>query len=218
MNNKHRVKHGKIKPGQVWILLGVLLILAAALLIGKNLLEQQSAARLSASLLEQAQRQMEESASAMPTTSSPTLDGLSEGRSEENTQTSADWSGYDIAGVLSLPDLGLELPVLADYSENLLKVSVCIFDWEDNQDPPRMVIAGHNYKAHFGSISKLLVGAKIKYKPLDGKENRFQVSEIVEISADDGAALEDGEWDLTLLTCNFDMSKRILVRCIKEAQ
>ena len=45
---------------------------------------------------------------------------------------------------------------------------------------------------------------------MDGKVTKFQVTEIVEIDAKNGDALEEGTWDLTLLTCNYDMSNVFL--------
>ena len=90
----------------------------------------------------------------------------------------------------------------------------CIFEKEDIQGSPRMVIAGHNYKAHFRNLSQLPIGAEVSYQTMDGKVTKFQVTEIVEIDAKNGSALEEGTWDLTLLTCNYDMSKRILARCV----
>ena len=194
--------------------LGIVLIIAAILFLGKNVLEQRAAEQQSGVLLAQAQQHLNAST---PSTESEEKDEKEEFLSQEphiSSPNSFNWSNYNIDGILSLPDLGLELPVLADYSDALLKVSVCIFEKEDIQGSPRMVIAGHNYKAHFRNLSQLPIGSEISYQTMDGKVTKFQVTEIVEIDAKNVDALEEGTWDLTLLTCNYDMSKRILARCV----
>ena len=127
--------------------LGIVLIIAAILFLGKNVLEQRAAEQQSGVLLAQAQQHLNAST---PSTESEEKDEKEEFLSQEphiSSPNSFNWSNYNIDGILSLPDLGLELPVLADYSDALLKVSVCIFEKEDIQGSPRMVIAGHNYKA-----------------------------------------------------------------------
>ncbi len=192
--------------GGWWIRLGALLMLAAALLVGKNLHEQSAAAGRSRELLEQAERQMATAARQDP-------EG---GESTPDSDPASLWDGYDIAGILSLPDLGLELPVLADYSDDLLKVSICVFDETGTPEDGSLILAGHNYRAYFGRLSQLSVGAEVRYRPTAGEEILYHVAELTEIDADDGDALMEGSWDLTLVTCNLDMSKRILARCTRS--
>ena len=110
--------------------LGIVLIIAAILFLGKNVLEQRAAEQQSGVLLAQAQQHLNAST---PSTESEEKDEKEEFLSQEphiSSPNSFNWSNYNIDGILSLPDLGLELPVLADYSDALLKVSVCIFEKE----------------------------------------------------------------------------------------
>ena len=119
-------------------------------------------------------------------------------------------AGYAVDGILSLPRLGLELPVLADYSEELLGVSVCVYEREP--DTGRMVIAGHNYRVHFGRLGELEPGNTLTYTALDGSTVQYRVTGLDTVAADDHEGLEEGSWDLTLLTCTADLSDRLLVR------
>ena len=43
---------------------------------------------------------------------------------------------------------------------------------------------------------------------MDGKVTKFQVTEIVEIDAKNGDALEEGTWDLTVSYTHLDVYKR----------
>lgn len=121
---------------------------------------------------------------------------------------------YTVIGVLSIPQLGVELPVLSECNDDLLKISVCRFGGgQIPEKPERMIVSGHNYRSHFGRLSSLVPGDEVRFTNLEGIEYRYAVSELTDISAGDRESLGQGEWDITLLTCNFDRSKRILVRC-----
>lgn len=189
--------------GKVCILLGAAALLSAALLAGSYLLDQRKASRdavLLLSRIEQWEAQPEQKADGAVVVEEP----------EEEATT---WDQYDVDGVLSIPSLGLELPVLSQYSEELLAVSPCIYQGVNGSSSQRLVIAGHNYRAHFGSLDQLSPGDMVTYRSLDHTETQFQVTELEEIGEEDADLLEEGEWDLTLLTCNWDMSKRLLIRC-----
>lgn len=189
--------------GLIFILLGAAALAAAALLAGHNLLAErraeQNASQLLARIEEwsaQPEQEVNQAVLVEAPDDSPTV-----------------WDSYDVDGVLSIPRLGLELPVLSQYTEELLKVSPCVYQGLGGSEPERLVIAGHNYRSHFGSLDQLAPGDEITYRSLDKVDTCFQVTQLVEIGAEDAALLEEGEWDLTLLTCNLDMSRRLLVRC-----
>lgn len=179
---------------RICVILGSCLLLAALGLTLGNLWEQRQAEQNSAHLLALAQQR---------------LDGENP-RPDDDPLNPDPLAGYAIDGILSIPDLGLELPVLADYSEENLRLSICLYRQES--DGSRKVIAGHNYRNHFGRLASLEEGALLTYTREDGTVTRYQVTGITEIDADDPAALDAGEWDMTLFTCNLDMTRRVLVR------
>lgn len=123
---------------------------------------------------------------------------------------------YDALGVLSITKFGLKLPVLTECTDSLLKVSPCRYLGSAEGKPERLVIAGHNYKSHFGKLSKLASGDEVRFTSFDGAEHIYTVSEITVISMDDHKALMQGEWDITLFTCTSDRVRRVLVRCVEK--
>ena len=198
---------GLYKGRTHWLVIGAALLLAAAALAVRNLWEQQEAKRFSSRLLVLAEQRLPDGGGAQQTAAGN--DGGMEMPAVSPDMTDP-LAGYAIDGILAIPKLGLELPVLADYSEELLRMSVCLYAQE--ADSGRRVIAGHNYRDHFGRLNQLTVGDGLTYTTLDGETAAYQVSGLTEIAAGDREALEAGEWDMTLLTCNLDMSRRILVR------
>ena len=192
----------KTRRGSWWLAAGVLLLLAAALLAGKNLWQQHRAAQSAGELLALAEARLEQ----REDTPAPPEGGQEEAAAGEAL------AGYEVDGILTIPALELSLPVLADYSEELLRVSVCLYSGTGGENPQQMVIAGHNYRAHFGRLGQLQPGDAVTYTAMTGAQSHWRVARVEEISAQDPAALEQGGWDMTLLTCNLDLSLRLLVR------
>lgn len=119
----------------------------------------------------------------------------------------------DTIGVLTITRLDLELPVLRECTEDTLSVSVCRYLGSSLVKPKRLVIAGHNYKRHFGNLPKLVAGDEVLFTCPSGEVYRYAVTNTKVISEYDHSALRQGEWDIALFTCNSDGSKRIVVQC-----
>ena len=178
---------------------GALLLLAGALLAGQNLLTERRAARQTADLLAAVETRI----AAPADLPAPEVTG-------------DPWAGYEVIGVVGLPDLGLSLPVLADYTQDLLAVAPCRYTDDLALEPGQLVVAGHNYRTHFGRLGELAPGSRITWQNLDGVTYTYTVTEVTEIDAGDREALEQGDWDLTLFTCDVTRTRRILVRAALE--
>lgn len=211
------------KPDWGWsrlcIILGLLLILASAGLSAANQLEDRRAQA-------QAQQLLQAVEARIPAVKAPFSPGRPP-QAAEPTQASepvpppvqaseapqADLDNLDAIGILSIEAIGLRLPVLAEESDALLKLSVCRLDGGHDPWPDRLIIAGHNYRSHFGRLKELAVGARVCFQGMSGAQYVYEVSAIEEIGGNDVDALYAGAWDITLFTCNFDGSKRLTLRC-----
>ena len=187
-------------PRRLLVAAGALLLLAGALLAGQNLLTERRAARQTADLLAAVETRI----AAPADLPAPEVTG-------------DPWAGYEVIGVVGLPDLGLSLPVLADYTQDLLAVAPCRYTDDLALEPGQLVVAGHNYRTHFGRLGELAPGSRITWQNLDGVTYTYTVTEVTEIDAGDREALEQGDWDLTLFTCDVTRTRRILVRAALEA-
>ena len=188
------------RPRRLLVAAGALLLLAGALLAGQNLLTERRAARRTADLLAAVETRI----AAPADLPAPEV-------------TRDPWTGYEVIGVVGLPDLGLSLPVLADYTQDLLAVAPCRYTDDLALEPGQLVVAGHNYRTHFGRLGELAPGSRITWQNLDGVTYTYTVTEVTEIDAGDREALEQGDWDLTLFTCDVTRTRRILVRAALEA-
>ena len=188
------------RPRRLLVAAGALLLLAGTLLAGQNLLTERRAARQTADLLAAVETRI----AAPADLPAPEVTG-------------DPWAGYEVIGVVALPDLGLSLPVLADYTQDLLAVAPCRYTDDLALEPGQLVVAGHNYRTHFGRLGELASGSRITWQNLDGVTYTYTVTEVTEIDAGDREALEQGDWDLTLFTCDVTRTRRILVRAALEA-
>lgn len=126
--------------------------------------------------------------------------------------------GYTYIGYLFIPEIGLELPVQSDGALALLKKSPGRY--LGSIPGGDLIISGHNYKDHFGPLTRVSVGGRVIFIDVEGKEYDYVVTEILTVRAADSPRMISGseEWDLTLFTCTRGGQNRLTLRCILEGQ
>ena len=184
------------KSGVILISLGAVLILAALLLFLHNRSEDRRAGQEAESLLEDARSAMAADADPEP----------QEELAEEIT--------YDYAGVIAIPDLSLELPVIDQWSYARLKVAPCRQSGAAADGD--LVIAAHNYKSHFGYLDRLEPGASVIFTDMEGTVYRYAVEEIRQLEpedVEDVSSVFSSEYPLVLYTCTPGGKARVAVFC-----
>jgi len=119
--------------------------------------------------------------------------------------------GQDYIGVLTVPVLELELPVISEWNYPRLKIAPCRF--EGSAYLNNLIIAAHNYNSHFGRLRNLLPGDEVTFTDVDGNIFSYTVTEMETLGKDGLEELENGDWDLTLFTCTMGGKTRVVVRC-----
>lgn len=184
------------KSGVILISLGAVLILAALLLFLHNRSEDRRAGQEAESLLEDVRSSM--AANADP----------------EPQEEPAEEIIYDYAGVIVIPDLSLELPVIDQWSYARLKVAPCRQSGAAADGD--LVIAAHNYKSHFGYLDRLEPGASVIFTDMEGTVYRYAVEEIRQLApedAEDVSSVFSSEYPLVLYTCTPGGKARVAVFC-----
>ena len=121
-------------------------------------------------------------------------------------------NGYEYIGYIAIPDLDLELPVMAEWDYSRLKIAPCQHFGSSRTDD--LVIAAHNYKTHFGFLSSLKVGAKVIFTDMDGIENHYVLMKEPETLASDAVdAVQNSGYDLVLYTCTPGGVSRVAAFC-----
>ena len=124
-------------------------------------------------------------------------------------EVEVDGNGY--IGCLSLPALGLELPVQGSWSYPKLNISPCRYTGSLRGED--LVIMAHNYRSHFGKLSQLVMGDSVTFTDMTGKTTYYTVAAKNVVEPSDVEALTNGEYDLTLFTCTYGGAKRVAVYC-----
>lgn len=186
-----------MKKGTLCMAAGLLLIVGALLLTGYNLWDEQRAAQDA----QAAMQAVTTSQQAAPDEPQPDPD---------ETMLAVEIDGKRYVGSLELPTLGLTLPVLETCDDANLKAAPCVYSGTPYKDG--FVLAGHNYKSHFGKINRLAVGDEAIFTDMEGRRFTYTVAEQTIISGTDSDAMMAGDWPLTLFTCTMDGRSRITVR------
>lgn len=218
--------------------MGLLLIAAALSLTAYNFYDQARAQRSVAQVMEQMEAMVSPAVSAEPV---PAPEAAVEAQGPEETNVEAseppaaepviedeieipDYilnpdmdmpvtviDDVDYIGVLRIPVLEMELPIISQWSYPLLKIAPCRY--QGSAYKGNMIIAGHSYPAHFGALEELLAGDTVTFTDVDGNVFWYQVVEMEILASNAGEELESGDWDLTLFTCTVSGQSRVTIRC-----
>lgn len=118
--------------------------------------------------------------------------------------------GVDYIGVLRIPEMDLELPVISQWSYPNLKNAPCRYGGSAYLD--NLIICGHNYNSHFGNLKSLRPGDEVIFEDIDGNEFRYRMAEQETLQPTALEEMESGEWALTLFTCTVGGQSRVTLR------
>ncbi len=183
--------------GAVCVLLGVVCLLCSVGFVVYNRWESENAAKVTESLLEDVQSVIDEK-NAEQNDSGPKM-------------STVKVDGYECIGILSIPVLDLELPVLTDWSYVKLKKSPCHYygSYYEND----FVIAAHNYKSHFGRLSELQAGDVVVFTDVSGTAHYYEVVILETLPKNATKEMITSGFDLSLYTCTLGGGNRVTVRC-----
>ena len=193
---------------------GLLLIAAALALTGYNLWEDRRAAEAARQALEAMEAVERSQAEAPPQEETPEEPEPSVPEyvlHPDMEMPTVEIDGVEYIGTLAIPTLGLELPIVSAWSDALLDLAPCRYTGSAYLDD--LIIAGHNYRGHFGSLYRLAPGDAVQFTDTAGNVFSYGVSEIQELPGTALEEMEAGDWDLTLFTCTLSRTSRVTVRC-----
>lgn len=119
--------------------------------------------------------------------------------------------GIKYIGVLEVPELSLQLPVMSHWSLAGLKIAPGRY--KGSVYKRNIIIAGHNYRSHFSRLKTLDIGSKIWFIDVEGNRFEYKVSDIEIIKGTNVKQMEKGKWDMTLFTCTYGGQNRMALRC-----
>jgi len=194
------------------IILGVCCLISSLGLIAYNRWEEEKAQDVSKNILQDVQEDIQDNTREESTSEESNQDEFEEipvDIPKEMLTTQID--GYDCIGVLSIPVLELELPVLTDWSYAKLKIAPCHYFGSCYEKD--FVIAAHNYQSHFGRLSELQPKDLILFTDISGTVYCYEVVLLETLPANATEEMITSGFDLSLYTCTPGGASRVTVRC-----
>lgn len=206
----------KTKIGIFFVVIGLAFLLGALGLFSYNQYQQQQAQKSVESIMPQLVERINANIAKDTESEEQETNSAPEGNQPEAEKSLpvVEIDGNRYIGFVSLPTLGLELPVMADWSYDKLNVAPCVYSGSyENND---LVIMAHNYVKHFGGLSNLSERDIVKFTDVNGNVTTYKVVVTDMLSEVDIENMTAGEFDLTLFTCNYDGKSRITIRCDRQ--
>ncbi len=197
----------KRKISNLLILCGSLCILSALVLFWNNQQEASRARERSRHLMPQLTAQI--AAKSRQTRQPEQTEPITEQQMETVTLEGDGYIGY-----LTIPSLGIEEPVLSDWSESKLKIAPCRYTGSVGHGD--LVLMGHNYAYGFGQLDQLQPGDAVYFTDTAAVVRTYRVEEVEMLSADAVDQMVDSGYDLTLFTCTYSGQSRWTVRCQQD--
>lgn len=122
--------------------------------------------------------------------------------------------GIMYIGKVSIPSIGVNLPVASSFDYSVLNISPCRFKGSAYRDS--MIICGHNFRTHFGSLARVKAGDQVTFTDTEGNVFTYEVCDMESMDGTDVERMSQGDWDLTLFTCTPGGRARLAVRCIRD--
>ena len=124
---------------------------------------------------------------------------------------------YSVESVLNIPRLGINYPVISEWSDELLKISVNKYWGPKPNEVGNYCIVGHNYKSGkmFGNLPAITKGEIIELTDMTGRTIKYSVYDRYQVTPTDTACtsqLTGGKKELTLITCKEYGQERLVVK------
>lgn len=195
----------RITRSGVLITMGVIMLVGAVLIGGRNLYDDQTNQAHGEAVVEELREQIAQDAET------PRESGAPVGEPADEVIVTVDGERY--CGVLEIPKIGVQLPVSADYSVARLRHSVCRY--RGTLSGGDMILCGHNTRPFFARLNEVFEGDTLYFVDGGGTSHELIVSEVETI---DGYAMEalldqTDSWDLSVFTCTYSGRMRYVVRC-----
>ena len=201
--------------GRLCIIIGAALLLAALSLVLYNLNKDSHGGKVSQELLEELKLELPQISTYDENELNNDLFKEYEGN-EPIQDNFIEVNGRIYAGVIYIPSLQLELPVLSEWSYDNLDISPCRYSGSAARGS--LIIAAHNYRSHFGRLQELGSGDIIIFTDGKGIVYEYETVQTETINGRDVEAMEFGSeknWDLTLFTCTLSGQSRVTVRAVR---
>ena len=206
MNRRRSSELRRGLMGVVLICCGIAMIAAAAMMSVQNMIENDNAGKAAEQLREELEKVVESRSAVDQLFEDVPAGGMKVETVRDN----------QLIGVITIPSIGISLPIMNDWSYPNLRKSACRYS--GTVEDGNLIILAHNYSYHFGRLKELAAGNVVEFTDNFGKLQRYVVQECETLGGYELDALTNTDYDLTLFTCTYGGASRVVVRCMKAEQ
>lgn len=204
------------RRGIFFVVTGAVFLFISLSLFLHNSLEEDRAGEESQVALQQVQEEITDRTGQSDQTKDPKEESLKRPSSHKGELPVVVIDGYEYIGYLSIPALKVELPVMAEWDYERLRIAPCRQFGSTATDD--LVIAAHNYRRHFAYLGDLEVGDVVRFTDMDGNLNQYEVASVDEnLRPTDVDSIVNSDHDLILYTCTYTGQARIVIYCDRVA-
>ena len=134
-----------------------------------------------------------------------------------NTEAEIEIDGYKVLGIIRIPKIDLEYPILNETNNISMKKSITKF-WGPNLNTVgNLTLAGHNNKdgTMFGKVKKLNIGDIIEIEDLYKNTVKYEIFDMYVIDPNDVSCVESVDAntkEVTLITCTNGNKNRLITK------
>ena len=137
---------------------------------------------------------------------------------EENKEdnTFIEFEGYKVIGVIKIPVIDLEYPILEKTTDETMRISISRYWGGDINSLGNVSLAGHNNKitlTMFGKNKNLKNGDKIFLTDMEGKTIEYEIYDTFITDPNDVSILQTTDEttrEVTLITCTNGRANRLI--------
>lgn len=128
----------------------------------------------------------------------------------------ANLSGYEVTGILQIPDLNRSWPIIA--SGDAAKTAKIPSIYGGNPASGDLVIADGADNQQFSGLKDLPDGSKVIFTDISGREYRYQIATVETVPSSKLSAISRHRerWDAAIITPNFSGRSQIVTRLVKS--
>lgn len=125
-------------------------------------------------------------------------------------------SGYEVTGVLQIPDLNRSWPIIA--SGDAAKTAKIPSIYGGNPATGDLVITDSADNRQFSGLKDLPDGSKVVFTDISGREYRYQIATVETVPSSKLSAISRHRerWDAAIITPNFSGRGQIVTRLVKS--
>lgn len=127
------------------------------------------------------------------------------------------YKGYDVIGVIKIPKIELQYPIISENSKEAMDVSITKFFGNGVNEVGNLTLAGHNNydNTMFGKLNELKIDDIIQLTDINKNTKEYKIYKIFKTTPNDSSVVsteEFGTREVTLITCSNGNKERLIVK------